>query len=102
MLPSITLPCHMSIFHSVPPARHGITSNLYTPMARPLPGLGEALRLAHKRAAFVVNWEPLRDLCRPEMLSYSYYREPPAGSDVYHPAYGRGRGARGGAHNSER
>jgi predicted AlkP superfamily pyrophosphatase or phosphodiesterase len=87
VMPSITLPCHMSIFHSVPPTRHGITSNLYTPMARPLPGLGEALRMARKRSAFVVNWESLRDLCRPEMLSFSYYREPPAGADVYHPAY---------------
>ena len=40
-MPSITLPCHMTIFHSVPPTRHGVTANLYTPMARPLPGLLE-------------------------------------------------------------
>ena len=26
VMPSITLPCHMSIFHSVPPTRHGITA----------------------------------------------------------------------------
>ena len=25
VMPSVTLPCHTSIFHSVPPARHGIT-----------------------------------------------------------------------------
>jgi predicted AlkP superfamily pyrophosphatase or phosphodiesterase len=87
VMPSVTLPCHMSIFHSVPPSRHGITSNLYTPMARPLPGLVEALKLGQKRSAFVINWESLRDLGRPEMLSFSYYREPPAGSDVYHPEY---------------
>jgi phosphopentomutase len=29
------------------------------------------------RSAFVHNWEPLRDLNRPETLAYSYYREPP-------------------------
>ncbi|HWQ13563.1 MAG TPA: alkaline phosphatase family protein [Roseiflexaceae bacterium] len=87
VMPSVTLPCHMSIFHSVPPSRHGITTNLYVPMARPLPGLVEALRLAGKRCAFVHNWEPLRDLSRPEMLSYAYFCEPPAGPDVAHPAY---------------
>ena len=32
LMPSITLPCHMSIFHSVPPTRHGITTNTYQPM----------------------------------------------------------------------
>ena len=27
VFPSITLPCHMSLFHSVPPERHGTTNN---------------------------------------------------------------------------
>lgn len=76
VMPSITLPCHMSIFHSVPPSRHGITANQYLPLARPLPGLVEVLRAAGKRSAFLYGWEPLRDLCRPEMLAYSYFREP--------------------------
>ena len=87
VLPPVTLPCHMSIFHSVPPVRHGITTNLFVPMARPVLGLVEALRLARKRCAFIHNWEPLRDLSRPEMLSFAYFREPPAGPDVAHPAY---------------
>ncbi len=77
VMPSITLPCHMSIFHSVPPSRHGITANLYQPMARPLPGLVEAARAAGKRSAFIYNWEPLRDLSRPEMLAYSRFYEIP-------------------------
>lgn len=29
--PSVTLPCHMSMFHSVPPTRHGVTTNTYVP-----------------------------------------------------------------------
>lgn len=77
VMPSVTLPCHMSIFHSVPPARHGITTNVFTPMARPLPGLIEQARAAGKRAASIHNWEPLRDVSRPEQVAYSYYREPP-------------------------
>lgn len=40
--PSVTLPCHMSIFHSVTPERHGITTNTYAPMDYDLP-LGCAL-----------------------------------------------------------
>ena len=27
VVPSVTLPCHMSMFHSVPPTRHGIGTN---------------------------------------------------------------------------
>ncbi len=36
VFPSVTLPCHMSIFHSVPPERHGVTTNTYTAMVRPV------------------------------------------------------------------
>lgn len=72
VMPSITLPCHMSIFHSVPPQRHGITANIYTPMARPIKGLMEAAHDADKRCAFFINWEELRDLSRPGSLQHLY------------------------------
>lgn len=84
VMPCITLPCHTSIFHSVPPARHGITQNQWTPMARPVPGLVEVLRAAGRRAAFFYNWEPLRDLSRPEHLHHAVYMDAqhePAGDD---------------------
>lgn len=71
VMPSITLPCHMSIFHSVPPTRHGITDNTYIPMARPVIGLVEALHGAGKSCAFFYNWEQLRDLSRPGYLRFS-------------------------------
>ena len=35
VMPSVTLPCHMSLFHSVDPARHGTTTNTYAPQVRP-------------------------------------------------------------------
>lgn len=75
IMPSITLPCHTSIFHSVPPTRHGITSNVYVPMARPLPGIVEVTRAADKRVAFFYNWEQLRDMARPGNVHYSYFRD---------------------------
>ena len=74
VMPSVTLPCHTSIFHSVPPQRHGVTTNTWTPMARPLPGLFDLAKLAGRRCAFLYNWEELRDLARPGSLELSYFR----------------------------
>ena len=75
VMPSVTLPCHFSIFHSVPPSRHGITTNNWQPMARPLPGLIEQAHSAGLKTAFFHNWEPLRNLNSPGSLSFSYFRD---------------------------
>lgn len=75
VMPSITLPCHMSIFHSVPPERHGVTTNDWRPMARPLPGLVDQAHAAGKRCAFFHNWEPLRNLNLPGSLAFAYFRD---------------------------
>jgi len=75
IMPTITLPCHMSIFHSVPPARHGVTTNTWSPMARPLPGLVDVARVAGKRCAFIYNWEPLRNLNQPGALWLAHFRD---------------------------
>ncbi len=72
VMPSITLPCHMSLFHSVPPTRHGITTNQWQAMARPLPGLADVAAQQYKKCAFFYNWEELRDLSRPGSLVFSY------------------------------
>ena len=73
MVPSVTLPCHMSIFHSVPPMRHGILTNTYTPPVRPIPGLFEQIHFAGKTAAMFYGWEPLRDVARPASLLTAEY-----------------------------
>ncbi len=73
VMPSVTLPCHTSIFHSVPPTRHGILENQWHTMSRPVTGLIEAAHAAEKRCGFFHNWEPLRDLNRPEKLQVSFY-----------------------------
>jgi predicted AlkP superfamily pyrophosphatase or phosphodiesterase len=75
VMPSVTLPCHMSIFHSVPPTRHGITTNEWQPMARPLPGLIDQARAANHHTASFYNWEPLRNLSLPGSLNFSYCRD---------------------------
>lgn len=65
VMPSVTLPCHMSLFHSVDPDRHGVLTNIYTPQVRPINGLFEQLHHAGKSCAIFYNWEELRDLNRP-------------------------------------
>lgn len=79
VMPSVTLPCHMSLFHSVTPERHGITTNHYIPMARPLDGLVERLHAEGKHCAFFYDWEELRDLSRPGNLQMSF-----CASELYH------------------
>ena len=65
VFPSVTLPCHMSLFHSVDPSRHGTTTNNYAPQVRPIDGLAEVLAAARKKCGFFYTWEQLRDLARP-------------------------------------
>lgn len=71
--PSSTLPCHMSLFLSVDPQRHGTTTNTYAPQVRPVTGLVEVLAAAKKKSALLYTWEPIRDVCRPGKLEYSVY-----------------------------
>lgn len=73
IMPSVTLPCHTSIFHSVPSTRHGILDNEWRTMVRPVTGLVEQIHANNKRAGFIHNWERLRDLNRPEQLHFSFY-----------------------------
>lgn len=73
VFPSVTLPCHMSLFHSVDPDRHGILSNTYVPQVRPIVGLFDQLDTFGKVCGFFYNWEELRDLARPGHLHTSLY-----------------------------
>lgn len=74
VMPSVTLPCHMSLFLSVDPSRHGTTTNTYAPQVRPIKGLCEVLSENNKSCAFFYNWEELRDIARPDSLEFSYFR----------------------------
>ena len=71
--PSITLPCHFSMTHSVHPQRHGIISNIYAPQVRPIKGLFEKIKENGLTTAFFYGWEPLRDIALPGSLNYGCY-----------------------------
>ncbi len=73
VFPSITLPCHLSMFHSIPPERHGTFSNDYVVPVRPVNGLFEQIKAAGKRSAMYYGWEPIREIGRPGSLIASEY-----------------------------
>ncbi len=75
MIPSITLPCHLSMFYGVTPQRHGVTTNTFTPFARPLNGICEQLSAAGKKCAAFYNWEPMRNVWSSDCMKYSSYIE---------------------------
>ena len=72
VMPSVTLPCHMSLFHSVTPQRHNVLTNDYTPPVRPVEGLFEQINRFEGKTAIFYDWEQLRDLSRPGSLDFSY------------------------------
>lgn len=73
VFPSVTLPCHMSMFHSVSPERHGVTGNVYMPQVRPIAGLAEQIKAAGGISAMYYGWEPLRDISRPASMKYTSF-----------------------------
>ena len=72
--PSVSLPCHCSMLFAVPPERHGISSNVWTPPPSPVPSLIEVVHQAGLGTAAFYTWEPLRDLAPPGALDVAYFR----------------------------
>lgn len=72
VMPSITLPCHMSLFHSVEPNRHGTLTNTYATMVRPVTGLIEQLAKFDLSSVMFYTWEELRDIAAPGSLAYQH------------------------------
>lgn len=73
LMPTITLPCHTTIFHGVPPSTHGITTNNWGPKDPPVPGLVDLAKAAGLRCGSFYNWEKLRDISRPGSLHFTYF-----------------------------
>lgn len=73
VFPSVTLPCHMSMFHSVTPDRHGTTTNTYMPPVRPFNGLFEQIKMMGGESAMFYGWEEMRDVARPGSLKHAVY-----------------------------
>ncbi len=71
VFPSYTLPCHMSLFHSCYPKKHGTVQNIYIPFWGK--GLFEQLRDNGKSTAMFYSWGELKDIYKPYSLCYSKF-----------------------------
>ena len=86
VMPSATLPCHSSMFRGVTPERHGITTNTFVPIVRPVPSVTDVVHRAGRRTAAFYSWDQLRDLAAPGSLDYAClinnYRRPDGDREV--------------------
>ncbi len=73
VMPSCTLPCHTSMMRGVDVPRHGINTNQFHPLVRPVPSIFDVASQQGKRCGMFYNWGHLRDLCDPESVEISFY-----------------------------
>jgi len=81
VMPSTTLPCHTSLFFSVPPDIHGILDNVWKSFPKPIPGLFDIIHEQGMPVASFFNWEPLRELSQPGSLAASFFIRDNPGDD---------------------
>ena len=76
VVPSITLPAHFSIFHSVRPIDHNVLTNTGNPLASTsVTGFFQYVKSYGKKTAAFYSWEPLRNLAPPGALDFSYMKK---------------------------
>jgi glycerophosphoryl diester phosphodiesterase len=73
VMPSVTLPCHTSLFFSLPPDVHGVQSNNWHRPASPAQSLLEVLHGAGADTARFFTWDELRDLSLPGAVALSIH-----------------------------
>lgn len=73
VMPSDTLPCHFSLFKSVDPEKHTITSNGYDRPKKDYRTVCDVLKLNDRKSAMFYAWEQFKYLTRPNDIAYSCY-----------------------------
>lgn len=82
VMPSVTLPAHMSMFRCVPPEKHGVgADNVFLPGAAVFPSFIDVAKQAGLHTAMFYSWEQLRDLAAPGSLDMSFCRAARSGQD---------------------
>jgi predicted AlkP superfamily pyrophosphatase or phosphodiesterase len=79
--PSVTLPCLTSLFQAVPPDRHGILDNEWTPREPRVPGMMEVAHQAGLGTGAFYTWEPIRNLTSLGVLDIAFFRREGAPED---------------------
>ena len=73
VFPSVTLPCHMSLFYGVEPMRHGIMSNTFVPQVHSIKGIFEKISAFGGECATFYGWEPMRDVSPAGTCKYAKF-----------------------------
>lgn len=76
IIPSLTVPCHLSMLYGVKPHRLGIFGNYSTQIKTT--GHHSILDLTYmcgQKVAALYDWEQLRELSSPTVLDFAYYRK---------------------------
>ena len=73
VIPPVTLPCHVSIFKSVPPEIHGTTTNIYTKSQHKILGLCSVVKQAGGNCGMYYGWGPMRNLAPACSLKHLEY-----------------------------
>ena len=73
VVPSITMPCHISLFNGISPSVHGNLNNSFIPLPADARSLVGECRRGGRRTAMVYSWNELRDIVRPGEVDYSFY-----------------------------
>jgi predicted AlkP superfamily pyrophosphatase or phosphodiesterase len=82
VMPSVTLPAHMSMLRGVSPEKHGIgDDNVFVPGAAAFPSVMDIAKQAGLHTAMFYSWEQLRDLAAPGSLNMSFCRAARSGED---------------------
>lgn len=82
IMPSVTLPCHNTMFRSVAPEKHGVRAdNRHNPQAEAFPSIVDVAKSANRSTAMFYSWEQLRDLNAPGSLDFSYFANATYGED---------------------
>lgn len=71
--PSLTLPCHMSMFYGVSPQEHGLLTNSATPTESLKDGITETLANHQKSSAIFYDWEPIKFVAKESTTTRSTY-----------------------------
>lgn len=73
VVPSITLPTHLSMFYGVPPEVHGVMGNFYIYNPDLESGIVERVHQAGYSSAAFYTWEHLRDVWRPGSIKHAHF-----------------------------
>jgi predicted AlkP superfamily pyrophosphatase or phosphodiesterase len=73
VVPSVTLPTHLSMFRGVSPEKHGVTDNIYRPPVADYPSVMDVAHKAGLKTAMFFSWEELRDLSAPGSVDVCYF-----------------------------